>query len=339
MSESSEAITLWASQGAILDITSALEPYKAQLESEEVAAGLQWVTFDGKYYALPFVNYDLGLYYNKALFREAGLDPEKPPTNLDELRDYAQKLTKVDASGNIIQLGWMPVNNVLRAITFALSFGGKFYDPATNAPTLNDPNTVAAFQWDLDLAKIYGLDKVVAFTTGFDMSGDNPFQMGKVAMYIDGCWQPQFFRLNTPDLEYGVAAVPYSDPSYADATWVGTNPIAIPAASPHPQEAIEFAVWLSLNRDISREFSSIISNIPQIKSEVDTFTDDPETRFFADLSNSSNAVAWAPVPYAQQYLDEITSAIGEMYNKGTAPQEALDAAQSIVEEAAQSYIK
>jgi multiple sugar transport system substrate-binding protein len=79
MSGSSEAITLWASQGAILDLTPAIEPVKAQLESEQVAAGLQWVMFNGKYYGLPFVNYNWGLYYNKDLFTAAGLDPNTPP--------------------------------------------------------------------------------------------------------------------------------------------------------------------------------------------------------------------------------------------------------------------
>jgi multiple sugar transport system substrate-binding protein len=338
MSGSSEAITLWASQGAIMDLTPAIEPVKAQLESEMVPAGLQWVMFNGKYYGLPFVNYNWGLFYNKDLFTAAGLDPNSPPKTLDELKEYAQKLTKVDANGNITQLGWLPINDDWRAMNFILNSGGKFYDPATNAPTLNDPNTVAAFQWDIDLQKIYGLDKVTAFTTGFN-SGDNPFQLGKVAMYVDGCWNPEFFKLNAPNLHYGVAAIPYSDPKYANASNLGTNPLAVPVASKHQKEAIEFAIWLATSKDVAREFSSEISNIPQIKSELSTFTTDPETKFFADLSTSPNSVAWAPVPYSQKYLDEMTSAIGDMYNKGVAPKDALDAAQKIVEEAAADYIK
>lgn len=338
MAGSSEVVTLWASQGAILDLTPAVDPVRSQLESEQVPAGLQWVVYNGKYYGLPFVNYNWGLYYNKDLFKAAGLDPEKPPKTLDELKDYAQKLTKVDASGNITQLGWMPIDDPWRALNFVLNSGARFYDPATNAPTFNSPEMVAAFQWDLDLQKTYGLDKVIAFTTGFTQ-GDNPFQLGKVAMYIDGCWNPEFFKLNAPDLNYGVAAIPYSDAKYANANDLGTNPIVVPVASKHQKEATEFALFLAMNKDIAREFSAEISNIPQIKSELSTFTDNPNTRFFADLSTSPNAVAWAPVPYSQKYLDEMTSAIGEMYNNGTPPQQALDAAQKIVEEAAKDYIK
>ena len=73
--------------------------------------------------------------------------------------------------------------------------------------------------------------------------------------------------------------------------------------------------------------------------ELSTFTTNPDTRFFADLSTSPNSFAWAPVPYSQKYLDEMTSAIGEMYNKGVAPQDALNASQKIVEAAAQEFNK
>jgi multiple sugar transport system substrate-binding protein len=324
MSGSSEAITLWASQGAIMDLSPVVDPIKGQLEEMMVPAGLQWVQLNGKYYGLPFVNYNAGLFYNKDLFKEAGLDPEKPPKDLAELKEYAQKLTKVDASGNITQLGWLPVNDVWRSLPFLLANGGKFYDRATNAPTYNDPANAAAFQWDLDMAKIYGLDKITAFTTGFN-SGDNPFQLGKVAMYIDGCWMPEFFKLN--------------DPKYANAGNLGTNPLAVPVASKHPKEAMEFALWLSTSKEVASQFSAEISNIPHIKSELSTFTDNPATKFFAEMSASPNTIAWAPVPYSQKYLDEMTSAIGEMYNNGVAPQAALDAAQKIVEAAAAEYQK
>jgi multiple sugar transport system substrate-binding protein len=338
MAGSPEVLSLWASQGAIVDLTDSIAPMKSDLEAQQVPAGLQWVMYQGKYYGLPFVNFNWGLFYNKDLFKDAGLDPEKPPKTLDELADYAKKLTKVDSSGSITQLGWMPLNDPWRALNFVLNSGGKFYDASTGAPTFNDPNTVKAFQWDIDLQKTYGMDKVTAFTTGFTQ-GDNPFQLGKVAMYIDGCWNPEFFKLNAPNLHYGVAAIPYSDAKYANANNLGTNPIVVPTASKHQKEAIEFAIFFAMNKDIAREFSAEISNIPQIKSELSTFTTNADTKFFADLSASPNAVAWAPVPYSQKYLDEMTSAIGDMYNKGVAPKDALDAAQKIVEQAAQEYLK
>jgi len=54
---------------------------------------------DGQYYALPTAVRTLALFYNKKLFREAGLDPAKPPKTLDELVDAAKKTVKRDAAG------------------------------------------------------------------------------------------------------------------------------------------------------------------------------------------------------------------------------------------------
>ncbi len=282
-----------------MDLSEVVEPIKADIEEQLVPAGLSWVKYNNKYYGIPFVNYNYGLFYNKDLFKEAGLDPEKPPVTFDELKEYAKKLTKVDSSGNIIQLGWMPMNEPYATINILMSGGGQFIDAEGN-PTFNDANIVKTFQWDVDLAKEYGLDKVMAFITGFS-TGNNPFQLGKVAMYVDGMWMINFNKQSAPDLNYGVAAIPYSDPKYAKSNNVGTNPIVVPAGSKHPKEAMEFAIFMGLNKEISSEFSAMISNLPQIKSELGTFTTDEKTKFFADLSNSENAKAWAPVPYSQEY--------------------------------------
>jgi len=45
------------------------------------------------------------LYYNKLDFEAVGLDPEKPPRSLEEIREYSQKLFKRDSSGNVERSG------------------------------------------------------------------------------------------------------------------------------------------------------------------------------------------------------------------------------------------
>jgi len=59
----------------------------------------------GKTWGIPFQRSTVVLYWNKDAFKEAGLDPEKPPASWDEMRDFAKKLTKRDASGNVTQWG------------------------------------------------------------------------------------------------------------------------------------------------------------------------------------------------------------------------------------------
>ena len=59
----------------------------------------------GKTWGIPFQRSTIVLYYNKEMFKEAGLDPNQPPANWKEMLEYAQKLTKRDASGKVTQWG------------------------------------------------------------------------------------------------------------------------------------------------------------------------------------------------------------------------------------------
>ncbi len=60
---------------------------------------------DGKTYGIPFQRSTIVMYYNKDAFREAGLDPETPPATWDEMVEMGRKLTKRDASGNVVRWG------------------------------------------------------------------------------------------------------------------------------------------------------------------------------------------------------------------------------------------
>ena len=65
----------------------------------------QEYTVQGKLWAMPFGAGMPLLYYNKVTFREVGLDPEKPPQDLEEVRQYSEKILKRDAGGNVVRSG------------------------------------------------------------------------------------------------------------------------------------------------------------------------------------------------------------------------------------------
>jgi sn-glycerol 3-phosphate transport system substrate-binding protein len=67
--------------------------------------GVQYYTSQGKLWAMPFTMEIPLLYYNKVTFREVGLDPEKPPQDLEELRQYSEKILKRDSAGNVVRSG------------------------------------------------------------------------------------------------------------------------------------------------------------------------------------------------------------------------------------------
>ena len=70
---------------------------------EEKAIG--YYTVEDKLWAMPMGVLVQLLYYNKIPFREVGLDPEKPPRDLEEVRQYSEKLLKRDASGKLLRSG------------------------------------------------------------------------------------------------------------------------------------------------------------------------------------------------------------------------------------------
>ncbi len=83
----------WTSAGLFTDLTSRIDamPNIANIAPAHIAND----TWDGKKYGLPFVM-DLSVWmYNKKLFRDAGLDPEKPPTTLAEFATAARAIAKL----------------------------------------------------------------------------------------------------------------------------------------------------------------------------------------------------------------------------------------------------
>jgi sn-glycerol 3-phosphate transport system substrate-binding protein len=66
---------------------------------------VQFYTAEGKLWAMPLCAGMPLLYYNKATFREVGLDPERPPQDLEEVRQYSEKILKQDSSGQVVRSG------------------------------------------------------------------------------------------------------------------------------------------------------------------------------------------------------------------------------------------
>ena len=63
--------------------------------SNIIPASLEWVKFKDKLYGLPFLQDDWGFMWNTDAFTEAGLDPTKPPTTLEELADLHEEADQV----------------------------------------------------------------------------------------------------------------------------------------------------------------------------------------------------------------------------------------------------
>ena len=95
---------LMLDSGAVAPIQDFIDRENYDLSDLDQKA-VKTLTIQDKLWAMPFCSGVSLLYYNKVVFREVGLDPEKPPRDLEELRQYSEKMLKRDAGGNVVRSG------------------------------------------------------------------------------------------------------------------------------------------------------------------------------------------------------------------------------------------
>src|SRR5688572_29945346 len=113
-------------------------------------------TYKGKVYGIPFQRSTIVLYWNKDAFKDAGLDPEKPPTNWNEMRTMAAKLVKKDAGGNVSRWGVMVPSTgyaywMFQA--FARENGQDLMNPEGNRTNFAHPDVVSALEYWVNLGR------------------------------------------------------------------------------------------------------------------------------------------------------------------------------------------
>ncbi|MDE2418135.1 MAG: ABC transporter substrate-binding protein [Burkholderiales bacterium] len=110
----------------------------------------------GKTWGIPFQRSTIVLYYNKELFKAAGLDPNTAPATWAEMADWAKKLTVKDATGKVTQYGVQIPSSGFPYWLFqalAIENDAVLANEAGNAVKFDDPKVIAALQYWVDLAK------------------------------------------------------------------------------------------------------------------------------------------------------------------------------------------
>lgn len=199
--------------------------------------------FGNKTWGVPFQRSTVVMYWNKDLFKEAGLDPNTPPKNWAETITMGQKLTKKDASGNVTQWGiQVPSSGFPYWLFqgFSTQNNGILANPEGNQVKYDDPNVVAALQYWVDLSKKYGIHP-----SGVVEWGTTPrdFMEKKVAMIWTTTGNLTNIRTNAK-FDFGVAMLPEGK-RRGSPTGGGNFFIFKKAAGPEQEGAYKFAKWLT----------------------------------------------------------------------------------------------
>lgn len=235
----------WAEQGAIQPLDRYVKRDGIKPEDYFRPAWVQ-NCYRNRVWALPFqVGPNFAFVWNKKVFREVGLDPEKPPQTIEELDRFSKITTKVE-HGKLIRMGFIPwamYGYANSLFTWGWIFGGDFYDPKANKVTANDPHIVKALEWMISYAKKYDIKTVNAFSSGFGSKEQDPFLSGQLAMTGIYMGAVEDIKRYAPDLDYGISYMPFPKGGERHCSWVGGWCLGIPKGAKHPNEAWEFIKW------------------------------------------------------------------------------------------------
>jgi multiple sugar transport system substrate-binding protein len=269
---------------------------------------------DGKHFGVPLDIHLLGMYYNRKLFAQAGI--ERPPTNREEFIAALRKLRRLNGADTWgFVFTWQRTN----LFTMCRQNGGRFFDEQMTRPTFASAENVEALRFARQLIE----QDLVPAPQDFDSWIG--FRQGKVGIVFEGIYMlPDLQRQK--DLEYGAAPVPqlFDHPG----AWAESHNLCVRADVSGEQLAAvkKFIRYLS---DNSLDWAEG-GQIPVRKSlrESERFATMTAQREFA--RQIPDAQYLPAVPYVLEYIDQFQLAIDRALRGEATPEEAMKFADANV---------
>jgi sn-glycerol 3-phosphate transport system substrate-binding protein len=316
--------------------------------------GVEAFTVQDRLWAMPFATEFPLLYYNKLTFREVGLDPEKPPQDLEELRQYSEKILKRDSAGNVVRsgialdvVGWL--RNVLA------EHGDLWVDKengregrATKVLFNNDTGRWF-FQWWHDM-----VDSGLAYNVGRNPTVAEGFlaiASGRAAMTIafTGALRSVIDVLATgvQGVELGISRLPGAPGSVGNTISIASYGLFILSGRPKEEQeaAWKFIKWL-MEPEQQAEWFAGSGYLPVSRSSVDlqaaqdTVARYPLFQVPLDLYVNAPATPEALTPAlgpAMKVGEAVLRGVEEMLSGVNDPEQALADAAANANEAIEEY--
>jgi multiple sugar transport system substrate-binding protein len=317
----------FAAEGVIEPMDDLLTQIKADT-SNIIPASLEWVKFKDKLYGLPFLQDVWGFMWNTDAFTEAGLDPTKPPTTLEELESYNEKLTKVAADGTVQRAGFIPYYPGKNFNEISHLFGCEYYDKASNKLTVNSDACVQFFDWYKAYAQKYDKDgKITDLIASKGSEDEDLFYTGKVAMGIFGEWVPGAAYAPTfaPNLKYDSAPIPSKIADFYGGGFINGNAFFIPKGSKDKVAAAKFGMYLMTDPP-SKKMALQNASVPQLVSLTTDpdLTAIPHFKAFLDIANNKNTWSNPMISIWAELSDSLDAALDKVINGGADSKQVLD---------------
>ena len=262
-------IPYWASEGIFTDITKQIDGLdnKADLQQGHIEAG----TVDGAEYTLPFITDVSVMVWNKNLYKEAGLDPERGPKSIDQFVEQAKKvaaLNKDGVAGSYLagQSGGALVFDLFPSVW---ADGESVMNKDGSEATLDNDSMKGVLDAYKELANTTnGLGAGSKEETGATWTA--PFANGKIGVmpYPNTSTTALFDAEKDGGFEVGVAPIPGIKEGKT-STFLGGDAMGISKDSKHVAQAWNFLYWLmqsDAQKEVFADQGDTASNIQTLKT-------------------------------------------------------------------------
>lgn len=327
-------VVKWASRMALVPLDDFIhrDNFDTTIFFPALWEEMKW---EGSVYALPVNSASYAFLYNKKLFREAGLDPEKPPRTWSEVMEYNRLLTQRDQRGRITRMGFIPhYGNLQTTILMSWQLGAEFLLDGGSRVSMRNDETMKAFGWIVDFFSEYHINDVNAFMAGFGYAEQHGFLSERVAMMVlDSSFLDQIERYR-PDLEFGVAYIPAFE-GYRTASSSGSWWLAIPRGAKNPEAAWEM-MKLAVSKDTQLETVAEMeeSLFPGTREAANdpAFMTDEKTEVFVRQMDYARSPSIVPMAHDVFWREFENAQERVMFGMQT-PERALTRAERIVQRA------
>lgn len=223
----------------------------SKIKDRYLEAPLKTNFIDGKYYGLPDQTTCLALFYNKDMFKKAGLDPNVPPKTWADFIEYGKKLTDTSKG----QYGFAMSNTLWWMLPFFNTYGVDIISKDSKKCLLDSDNAIKAMKM---VSGFYNTDKFEAgaWRAGA-ISPEQGFVNNKYGMIFMGPWILSKFK-NTK-LNFGVSLIP--EGPAGSSTNVGGTDVVIFKQSKYQKVCYDFLTFFTNARN-QANWCSTLNQLP-----------------------------------------------------------------------------
>jgi multiple sugar transport system substrate-binding protein len=231
----------YAQAGLIVPLDDVIEE-----KEDYTPAALDYVTWDGKLWAIPYRIETHAIIFNKDLWTAAGLDPEAPPETWDQLVAAAKTLTESGVSGFAITGGGEVGNTIFRSLPFIWMNGGGIVSEDLTTAVVNSPEAVEAVTFYTDFYKNGYSPASTLENDG--LANRRLFIANQVATYQSGQFDVPAIRQENPTIDIGAFPIPHPEGKETAAILGGWSYV-VPRDARNPEEAKLFLQFLNTSEN------------------------------------------------------------------------------------------